>query len=64
MCWVQKATCSVSGKYSSTFRLSCIVPIFLIGTSSSGQILVASRICQVRQDKNLSSVGEFQERNE
>lgn len=41
---VQNATCSVCGKYSSTFRFNSSSPIYRIGTCSSGQTLVASRI--------------------
>src|SRR6202022_3688555 len=44
MLLVQNATCSVSGKYSSTFRFNSISPIYLTGTKSSGQIFVASRM--------------------
>ena len=42
MCAVQKATCSVSAKKLSGLRLSTSLPTGVIGTSSSGTILVAS----------------------
>ena len=44
MLLVQNATCSVSGKYSSTFRLSSISPIYRTGINSSGHSFVASRM--------------------
>ncbi|MNI40795.1 hypothetical protein D3C73_950310 [compost metagenome] len=41
-CAVQKATCSVSAKKLSGLRSSTMRPIGVMGTNSSGTILVAS----------------------
>ena len=47
MCAVQKATCSVSAKKLSGLRFSTMRPTGRSGTSSSGTILVASRMSKL-----------------
>ena len=55
MFWVQKATCSVSAKKLSTVRSSTRRPTRRTGTSSSGMILVASRMSKSKASAKASS---------